>query len=374
MKVEKRPVLLKDATCAAFIICLNLYYLISISPLSEKIPVAETALLAFGIVSLIFHYISIAYRKTNLNLLIILFFLIVVGGVAFYFSGGPTLLKLVLFSLAVVEVDIKDALRYYYYSLMLGILIICGSSFIGIIPKEYPPLPGVYTFGFVNPNNLLMIYVAAIMAYNLFHEGRIKIRVILLELIVGLGIFHFTNSRTGILVTVLYLIGLIVGKIDTQKNFSKRIMAVGNYLFIILSAASLFLALGYERGNSTWEKIDIALSWRPFLWGRYFDNYRISFFGTRLDAAQYGSLDNAYLTLLLKYGIVVFVVYLVLFVMISRRAVRQNRWELVACIIAYEIYFISEFGPVLINVNIALLVEIHYLVNKMQINQGAQND
>ena len=370
MPFHRKHILLKDATSALFIICLNLYYLLGISQFSEKITIVETALLSVGIVSLVFHYIAVINRQTNLNLLIMLIFLVAIGGIAFYLSGGPTLLKLILFALAIVEVDKYKILRYQYYSLVLGILIILGSSIFGIIPMEYARLEGVYTFGFVNPNNLLMVYIAAIMTYNLLHEGQVKMRTLFVEFALAAVIFRFTNSRTGMLVTSIYLMNLIIGKVDSSKKISRKFMAVGNYLFIILSAISMFLALGYQKGDLMWEKIDVALSWRPFLWGRYFDDYSITLLGTRLDMDRFGSLDNAYLTLLLKYGVLVFGVYLILFVSMSRRAVQQNKWDFVACIIAYEIYFVSEFGPVLVNVNIALLIEIHYLMNRRKIEQG----
>ena len=71
-----------------------------------------------------------------------------------------------------------------------------------------------------------------------------------------------------------------------------------------------------------------------------------------------GTLDNAYLVLLLRYGLIVFFVYVLMFSNISKMAYRKIDLPLGLAIICYEAYFMFEFTPILVNINPLLLIGI----------------
>lgn len=337
-------------TCHAFIWCMNISFVISMSQLYEYqfFHYVAVFLDVIAALFLLFHYVldrGLRIRTARFAVIAM-----AIGVISFFGSNGPTILKLILFVLAVQGTGEKRILAYFYRSLILGTVIVMLSAFGGLTTLTYySRFKQAYSFGFQNPNTVPVVLFAILSAINIAHEDSLKIKHIILEFVATLLFYYFCKGRTAFYICMLMFLLLIIRKPLQNTKFLKVVAWPFQFLFLILAAFSYYITMMYQAGSTQWQNFDFLLSGRLYAWQSYYKLYGISIFGSRLNTEYYGALDNAYLQLLLKYGVVAFILYAAIFIVISRYAWKNNRWVLFTMIIASEFYFLAEFGPMIVN-------------------------
>lgn len=337
-------------TCHAFIWCMNISFVISMSQLYEYqfFHYVAVFLDVIAILFLFYHYIIA--RGLQIKTATFSAIAVVVGIISYISSDGPTILKLILFILAIQAVGERRILSYFYGSLILAFIIVMISSFAGLTTLTYySRFKQAYRFGFQNPNTVPVVLFAIMSGVNIAHEKTLKFKHIVLELIVMLVSYYFCKGRTAFYICILTFVLLIFRKPLQDTRFLKVVSWPFQFLFLILAVFSYYVTIMYRAGNSNWQKLNLLLSGRLYAWQGYYSRYGISVFGNKLSTEYYGALDNAYLQLIIKYGLIAFILYAVIFVAISRYAWKNNRWVLFTLIISTEFYFLAEFGPMIVN-------------------------
>lgn len=350
----------KIFTCKAFMLCMNFSFVISMSQLHNTIfgEYAELLLLMASIFLFVMHFaLSAKFQWMTMFKIVIL---IIVGLIALKFSGGATLLKLILFFGITQEVDRESVLKGYRWSLIIPLLFVSVLSLLGFADLYYSGAKMAIGFGMQNPNTVPVIVLSIIVAYNLQNECYLSGKIIVTEFIISFFLYYFCKARTAGIILLCYLAAVLLLKRTTSI---KRVFKPCQYIFFICAGASLLIAILFRSKTAIWLQINSVLSGRPWAWDLYVTKYGIKFFGQPIDLTI-AALDNAYLRLLIQYGILTFLIYLIFFVGISRYAYKNNKTVLLLSIIAYEIYFMAEFGPVLINFCPILMYEACILVNK----------
>lgn len=337
-------------TCHAFIWCMNISFVISMSQLYEYqfFHYVAVFLDVIAILFLFYHYIIA--RGLQIKTATFSAIAVVVGIISYISSDGPTILKLILFILAIQAVGERRILSYFYGSLILAFIIVMISSFAGLTTLTYySRFKQAYRFGFQNPNTVPVVLFAIMSGVNIAHEKTLKFKHIVLELIVMLVSYYFCKGRTAFYICILTFVLLIFREPLQDTRFLKVVSWPFQFLFLILAVFSYYVTIMYRAGNSNWQKLNLLLSGRLYAWQGYYSRYGISVFGNKLSTEYYGALDNAYLQLIIKYGLIAFILYAVIFVAISRYAWKNNRWVLFTLIISTEFYFLAEFGPMIVN-------------------------
>lgn len=352
----------KSFTCNAFLLCMNFSFVIGMSQLHNTLlgNYAESLFFLCGILFFVFHFVSSA--KFQWKSIIDIVALICVGVVAMFISGGATLLKLVLFLAVTQDVKLKDVLGGYKWSLVIPSVIVALLSLIGVIDLYYKGAKVALKFGMQNPNTVPVIVLAIIATFNLQKEENLNGKVLFLEAVVCLLLYYFCRARTAGIILSMYIILLVLFR--NAKRVSK-VAAAFQYLFLLFAIASITVAVLFHSRTAIWYQINDVLSGRPWAWDLYFTRYGIKFFGQRIDLTI-AALDNAYLRLLIQYGFLTFVAYSCLFVKISRYAYINGKVVLFFSVIAYELYFMAEFGPILVNFCPVLMYEATLLMNRTQ--------
>lgn len=339
-----------NLTCHAFIWCMNISFVISMSQLYEYqfFHYAAVFLDVIAVLFLIYHYIIA--RGLQIKTATFSAIAVAVGIISYISSDGPTILKLILFILAIQAVGERRILSYFYSSLILAFIIVMISSFAGLTTLTYySRFKQAYSFGFQNPNTVPVVLFAIMSGVNIAHEKTLKFKHIILELIVMLIFYYFCKGRTAFYICILTCVLLIFKNPLQYTKILKIISWPFQFLFLILAAFSYYVTIMYRAGDSNWQKLNLLLSGRLFAWQGYYSRYGISVFGNKLSTEYYGALDNAYLQLIIKYGLIAFILYAVIFIVISRYAWKNNRWVLFIMIISTEFYFLAEFGPMIVN-------------------------
>lgn len=352
-------------TTRCFFILMNISFVMGLSQLHEMgvVRFLETLLVILGIFNVVLHYIGT--MKMKLSSLMITITIILIGMLAYYMSGGPTLIKLVIFIFAIQGVREEEVLKYSNMSLTVAFAIVMLSSILGITEIMYlNHFKNAYRLGFTNPNTVPVVILAIVTGYNIQNEDKLSIKSLILEGVLSFLLYYFCRSRTGAIVFAIYLLLIVITKWMEKKRIYKYVVYPLQYLFIIFAVGSYYVAYAFNASNDVWSKVNTMLSGRLYAWQSYLKYYETSMLGINIDTIRYGALDNAYLQLLVKYGYIVFALYSVMFLYLSRYAYKKERWILLLSIVAYEIYFFNEFGPMLINFCSVLLVFGCILMNE----------
>lgn len=338
----------KSITSALFLICMNCSFVLQMSQLSNYtiIHIFNIGLTILGIAFLFIHFLTRATITLKWFLGTIL--LIIIGLVTYYKSGSPTILKLILFFYAVQNVYRKTILKYFMFSLIIPELIVILSSFLGITNIRYTGLKSALCFGMINPNTVPVIIFAIIVAYNLRHEDNLKFSDIVIEGIITWLTFYFCRARTAGLVLVAYYLMLIVIMWWGDKKLVGVFLWLLKFFFPVSAVITIYLAIAFRSYTAFWLTVNNITSGRLLAWSRYLKMYGVSVLGNNIEL-NLGSLDNAYMQLLIKYGIIAFVTYAIMFYITSNFAYKNHKRILLVSIIATEAYCIAEFGPLLIN-------------------------
>lgn len=355
----------KRFTSASFFVCMNCSFIIQMSQLNETMVGNGIAdmFMVFGCGFLILHLITKA--RIPIYWFVTTLILLIIGFITFLNSGSPTLLKLILFFYATQKVEKERILKYFMISLIVPGIVVVITSFFGITEMHYLGLKKALSFGMSNPNTVPVVIFAIIVAFNLRHEEFLKFRTLLIEMIITFLTFYFCRARTAGVVLIFYILMLLFISWGGEKKITKVLFWLFQFFFPVCAGITIALTIAFHSYTSFWLTINNISSGRLLAWSRYLTAYGVSVWGNDIELNM-GSLDNAYMQLLVKYGVVVFFAYLVMFFYISKFAYTNSKWVLFVSIIATEIYCIAEFGPLLINFCPVLVYLACLLVNRRE--------
>lgn len=312
----------------------------------------ENVCLIVAIIAIIIHYIfdkNVRIKKSSFVLICLLPIM------AFYTvaaTSGGTMIKMLMFALSFKGIPKKQIWKYYYKSTITALFFIFISSCLGIIEKTKILKNGTYAYGFgLNPNILAIaiFFVLIIRLYLLEKKPKIWWEGIIVAIIIN----EIIKCRSA--VVLLALLSLIMF-FHIMRNIDIRILAwVGSILPVAMSFFSIFIAQNFDMNNTDWLRVNRFMSARPYLYHLYYINFPINLFGNYFDKTNYGAMDNTYLMLLFRYGIFIYVIYMIIFLItVAVAKKRQDRWCLYITII-YFVYFCIEYSPSIMNLNFVLI-------------------
>ena len=131
--------------------------------------------------------------------------------------------------------------------------------------------------------------------------------------------------------------------------------------------------------NTFLVNLNSLLSNRLKIVSNYYLNYGITFFGQKALSTQLvggqplGSLDNGYMSLLIKFGIIVTIIFLLFLSITIKKLLDAKKYEYAVCFILFTLLGISEFTfyVVIINVFLMLFAYVYEpeLVTRENINE-----
>ena len=308
------------------------------------------------IIGLVFLILKLFYTKWRKKELVICFFLGLIGMLSFFICKREGAFLTILAIIGLKDIDLKDLLKktYYIKSLLFFSLIIL--SFLGI--RENTVFEDVrigenvikYGFGIGHPNlvHATLFIIICLSIYCNF--AKFKIRNYFFWMMANLFLYQFTKSRTGFLVIVFMLtISFII-----ENKIIYKILEVPIIVFPII-LPFVCLGMGYLYSDSTMiQKVSDLLQGR-IMWINYcFENIKINLFGTNW-GSEVIILDCGYAMILFRYGIVLFLLFLLAnFFMIRKFYIEKMLPELVI-LIGFLVYAVTEEFTANIFLNFSLV-------------------
>lgn len=209
-----------------------------------------------------------------------------------------------------------------------------------------------YTLGFNNPNAAMMNFLPILFSgYYLYYEKNKKFFIMIFTGLIYL-IFEYTYSRTGIVVYFLFFLIILL-----KDKYILKLKKIFYIEIFILTIFSINLS-GLLKGSI----LDKFISGRFYLIDYYIKNYQITLFGNQeIDKIlKLIPLDNIYANILFSYGIVGYIVMILVTTYIFIRLYKLKEFKGIRIFFIILIYGVMESTSFHHNFNVVyyLLYEI----------------
>lgn len=293
------------------------------------------------------------FTKKNVEKWIVTAFAILLSVMTYYFSGNQNFLLFILFFVNSSEIDFDKFLKYDLYIRALSLILVFLLFITGFSSDTVLYRDSIirHSWGFYHPNTLgtLVFVIAAEFLYLKFREIKLWDGIILSILIVF--IYVVPNSRTAVY-SLLFMVIFIF--INSKKSwFENRIVKM-----LAIASPFLFTFISYsivkfvDVGSQYYSTLNKFMSGRVRLYKNLWDLYSPTLFGQRIIELEnefsknYGSLqmylDNAYLSLLLRYGLAMTFFFLLFFARIIKNAIKENKYEIAILVLTFLVYGLAE--------------------------------
>ena len=287
-----------------------------------------------------------------------------------------------ILTLACIGIDYKKVIRLYVIIISLVILPTVFCALSGTITNLVYYYNYSYVrsaWGTVYPTD----FSSAIVFLCLFSWIAWKKLPDLFFIICGvlsllLALF-ITHSNTSVLCSILFIIMVIWNRIllflkdGKVKNIMKKFNDIATIIALPLFTIVMILgALAYHEGFSFAEKLNEWNHYRLSNASNMFDSVGLSLFGksfanigaggSTIISPNYNFVDCSYLLILLRYGVITLIMIVVLWVLMTKKAIKigDNRLALGMALIAF--HSLSEHHLPEINYNILIVLPLSILL------------
>ena len=266
-------------------------------------------------------------------------------------SAGRELALLVLYWIILKDFNQNQLIKSFFYADIVALFFNALLALVGVyhIFDDSRNL----ILGFLNPNFLGLFVFDIVLLLIVQNDKKQNLKNFSIIIIAGILCWKYINCRSAALsIAILAILSLLRKMLENKKLF---ILGV-EYSYVGLAGISIALGkIGVS--NVVLIAIDKILSGRIIAWNVYFLNKPITMFGNVFYAGTFYPLDNAYLYLLFRYGIIAFIVYGMANYFAAKKAVNQKFYNMQIVILALAFYSLMEFSPMSVfnHIGLALL-------------------
>ncbi len=349
---------------------------ISVGKISDVVTWLVFALLMFQIV------FFQSYKKREVIIIVVITIPIIIATVL---SGQRTMMSAWMFIVASKNVDLDDVIRTAYRILLVMLPAIMLLCLLGFIDNRVLMRGSVqrYSFGFSHPNQLGLRVFQLMACHCYVHRNNLKEINYLYIFLATLFLIRIPNSQAayitmGALLFMLLLHRYIVEKKSVYMKLYEEGILYGALCLNLFSI--IFSGINVSR-NFILARLDSWLSSRFSVCHKVWMMYGVSFLGQRIyvteeERALVGIknplwLDNAYVSILLRYGVLVFFIFSISYLYLIKVVEMQKEDVLVIILFLYALYGTIETGLYMITHNI-FLITFSVLLYKKRLCNGRQ--
>ena len=352
-----------------FYIAIGAFYINSIVGLTTLMDIGAVSALMkiFRWIGYIFCILKICTQTYTLRSI---FKIIVTAGIVFlssYLSGYQTLLIWLLYILAAQNIDLrKTAKEVMIITLVLFLLVVLLAE-LGFIESTTQSVSSssrsylwssgntILLWGFEHHNYIGRCAFTFITCYIFLRFDKFKWFDLIPCVIVFYICYFVSKTRTAallILAATLLVLFFKLLKFFGEKT-NKNIVAFTVYFIMILSIAfSIFMCLTYNSGSAFYEFFDDLLTTRFSSANSIFSNYGFSILGqdvtlvSTIEAKEQGItaivLDNAYMHLLIRFGLLLSALVIGGYFYSAKIALREKNYGILIIIAIIFVCGIAE--------------------------------
>lgn len=280
-----------------------------------------------------------------------------VVGVSAYLCKSYTLLWVFAFVAAGQSIRIKPLAAISLVVSATTVAFAVLGSVCGDLSVVYTNRGGVIgarsSMGFTHPNGFGEMIFKLCIAWVVLRYPKMTFYDLLLYLSGVFIVIEVADSRTSAVGILLAIILVAFCMIAKERLSVRAISGVFIVVSIVLIAVSFYLMVAYDAADSVHSVINNALSGRPYYSNRYFSLFPPTLLGTDFSNAPmvYMSsgnvesnllVDNAFCRLVIRYGYITTVIFLISILAIIQKAYRES--YLGVCLIGLMICIVAGFS------------------------------
>lgn len=306
------------------------------------------------------------YKRKELLIIAAVTVLLLISAVNSHYLA---LMSTWLFIVAAKNIDNRQLIVLAKWILQILIPVVILLYFAGVLENDIMYRDGEIrqSLGFFHPNQLgLRIFQWAACSIYLTDGKHIGISRMILYIILGIFIYLVPNSQSAFVCLMLLIIGILfLQKLEKKTKWKKRFAGVLLFGALGVNLGSVFLSLSDISGNPFLKKIDRLLSIRFSAGHRVYELYGIKWLGQMayvseeerkvVGIAEKLYLDNSYMTLLVRYGILVYLLFTICFVVLLWKLYQSEQDKLLVILVVYSVYGIMENSVYMMTHNIFIL-------------------
>lgn len=347
----------------AMILC-NSTYAIYIPSFTQKyISILCIGLLVCG---------EVSCPKYTIKQLILLSFLLGVSVISYIIVNDVMFVLTLVFIYCAHDISFKKIGGYTMYILIFMLLFIIGSAKAGIIANFMSAdiLRERQFIGFLYPLIPATLFGNLVFLYAYYKGASISWAVLLLFFISNSFIWYWTDSRLGTILTFVFLIFLVFKKLfskcSLKNSFVKSILI---FSYVISCFIGIYTAYNYNPSDINHLLINIVLAGRLSLGYEALTTYPVTLWGMKLPLVGHGLdangrhsngeyfwIDCLYIKLLLQYGAVVLMAYVISFTKLLRKYRKQNNYTVMFILALLAVHGIIDDAIMYVMYNPFLLM------------------
>lgn len=324
-------------------------------------------------VSMILFLLKIAATEHTVGEYVFVGAFLLLAMVVYFRTGEKGLLLCFAMMLGMKKVCVKNVFRIGTFILAVFFSVKVFLSVFGFINElfYYQERAGMggdfrHALGYPHPNSLQLNCFILVMLIMFLIGKRNKRRVLLASCImlgISMYIFLYSGSRTGLLITIVYLI--VNYYLLYRSEFSKTERILIQLVYPVCACTSVLIPFAGSQKWIDWISGHMdTIGSRVIVARYYFDLVPISLFGSRIEITKdfaYG-IDMGYPYLLLVLGVVAFVIFGVIYIMFIHNCLKTDHRSELAVTLSIVLMGILE--PFLFNLsfkNLSLVFLGQYL-------------
>lgn len=349
---------------------INIFYLVLLVVYFFFHAISKTV---FFVRSDIFHNIV----STTIRVCIIIILLIAIYHIAtFEFSKRYTIIFLIVFGILFAQYYIsRDGSLLFFYCFMIcaknynstqlmkllfamylfSFSFVLIGGFIGVFPStSLIRSTGKvrYSLGFWVPNVSSYYLVILTSLFILIKNVKLGFKHFFVLIIINIVFYKLTDTKNGLFTSMITITLAIVAKYVSNKLIRKVIVLVSYFSFLFCSIIPFLLTYWYSKYPEKLANLNYILSGRLSLQLTAIKKYGVPLFGSLIvhDAQKYDVIDSSYFSLLLTYGILIFIFMILFFTFETYLSNKTNNIWLSICLLTLAYY--STFDtPLLSTIN-----------------------
>ena len=328
-----------------------------------NITAGSKTLVLISAVSLLIFLIQLFFEKFSRNFFYCFAGLAVFSALLIFTCGKQGAFFSVVMIIALKDIDLNK--HVYKYCFAVGIVVTAIFMYLEREGHKTVRYMGGSWQEMIKRSNILYISFMALICLYLFQKNnKIKWLELILIALSGYTMYLYIGSRTGLLSMVILLIVLILMKLRIARNSN---LFKWGCIFSPLLCMLFSIITNYLYGKA--EILNLLNSYmqgRLALGKAYFNVHNLKLFGQKIfestDASNFWNLDCAYLDMLICYGIIFSLIWIISSIIVIKWLYENKRYVDVAVIVMYAVYGISEtFLPnCFLNVSLFLYGECLY--------------
>ncbi|MCM1155766.1 MAG: hypothetical protein NC392_10470 [Roseburia sp.] len=316
-----------------------------------------------------------SYTKRELIIIIGITIPIVIATIL---SDSRPILSAWMFIVAAKNSDLDKIIHTAYKILLIMVPIVILLCLLGFIDDKILMRGSVerISLGFSHPNQLGLRIFQLMVCHCYVNKNKIGIANYLYIFFAIVFTISVPNSQT-----TYIALGILLFLLSFYRYFEKQKKIIMElYMKSLLIGACLFsffsIIFSYINVNKYFilARINSWMSSRFSVCHRVWLIYGVSFWGQKIYVTEEERklvgiknalwLDNAYVSILLRYGVVVFLIFSIGYLCLIKNMILQKEYLLVIILFLYSVYGIMETGLYMITHNIFLIAFSYLLYNK----------